>query len=42
MYIQKTSFNLATNNLEILIVQHLGIVPGLDVCDLLLEVAINN
>ena len=42
VYIQKISFNLATDNLEILIVQHLGIVPGPDVCDLCLEVTISN
>jgi hypothetical protein len=30
----KKSFNLATDNLDILTVKHLGIVPGLDVCDL--------
>jgi hypothetical protein len=30
----KKSFNLATDNLDILTVQHLGIVPGLDVYDL--------
>jgi len=41
-YTKKTSFNLANNNLEILMVQHLGIVPGPDVCDLWLEVTINN
>lgn len=39
---KKTSFNLATDNLEILIVQDLGIFPGPDVRDLWLEVTINN